>query len=442
MKELFNALKTDIPALSFFCVGAVFALFFLVLSFFYIAKEKKRRNAFDITITVINAIALCLGVILGLCVVFYAYPTGQISVSGEYTAAFDLFGFKFGVPGLGAVIKFITTAYGISLYAVVMFALLLFIIVHPLRILRKGAQDAFAGAETFSELDGGEITDREVSDEEPVTDEAADERDDTLLDELSEENLSVKIDEIVTRAKIDVSSSDDVSPYMIDENDVSDVLDLLSDEVASDDSISESDENVAAESNEEVTSEDIAEDPDNIDAETASDENVAESNERTVREEKAHHVSDYVIPVTVRTITRPKQAAEPPKQEPKSSAEKQTETTTRKTQPEPAKASTGKAQPELTKESATPTKGSTTHKTQPEPAKESTTRKAQSKPTKGSATPPREVEAKHVPALPVGRRYVVQNRRNVVNMFNDYLNTKDKEEKERLENSLNTIILK
>ncbi len=431
MKELFNALKTDIPALSFFCVGAVFALFFLVLSFFYIAKEKKRRNAFDITITVINAIALCLGVILGLCVVFYAYPIGQISVSGEYTAAFDIFGFKFGVPGLGAVIKFITTAYGISLYAVVMFALLLFIIVHPLRILRKGAQDAFAGAETFSELDGGEITDREVSDGEPATDEAADGRDDTLLDELSEENLSVKIDEIVTRAKIDVSSSDDVSPYMIDENDVSDVLDLLSDEAtsgvaASDNSITESNDDVAESDNS------ISE----------SDENVAESNEHTVREEKAHHVSDYVIPVTVRTITRPKQAAEPPKQEPKSSAEKQTETTTRKTQPEPAKASTGKAQPELTKESATPTKGSTTHKTQPEPAKESTTRKAQSKPTKGSATPPREVEAKHVPALPVGRRYVVQNRRNVVNMFNDYLNTKDKEEKERLENSLNTIILK
>lgn len=440
MKELFNALKNDIPALSFFCVGAVFALFFLVLSFFYIAKEKKRRNAFDITVTVINIIALCICIAIGLCAIFYAYPTQKLSVSGEYTAAFDIFGFKFVVPGFGAVLKFITTAYGISIYAVTAFALLLFAIIHPLRILRKGAEKDAAGATAVSDIDESSVSDEPATDG-PAASEVSDETEDALLDELNEENLSDTIDEIVTRAKTVVSASDDVSPYMINEDEVSGVLDLLSDEAAEEEPANEipeepaeesadekeptdeieeetaeepaeepADEEVIEESEEPTDEEPAEEKPENIAADTAKDE--------TPKEQKpAAHVSDYVIPVTVRTITRgtptPKATAATTKPAPEPTKESKT--------PAPPKAKNG----ENVKDTAATAKPAPEHVN-----------------TKASATPVKEVEAKHVPSLPVGRRYVVQNRRNVVNMFNDYLNSKDKEEKEKLANSLNTIILK
>ena len=305
MTELLNVLKNDVPALSFFCVGSVFALFYLVLSFFYIAKEKKRRNAFDVVTTVINIVALVVAVVIGLCAVFYRYPIEKIFVSGEYAAEISVFGFSFTVPAFGAVLKFITSAYGISLYAVLLFALLLFVIVHPLRIARKGAEEVGANAFSLLEEDETAKEDKPSENTELLADEEdgeiSDDGDDTLLDELSEENLSDKIDEIVTRAKIDVSASDDVSPYMIDESDVSDVLEMLTDEVTDDVGISD-----------EVTDEETAEESGDSPiaaAEVMNDEvtNDAVTEERPEKEEKkTPHVSDYVIPVTVRTISRRK----------------------------------------------------------------------------------------------------------------------------------------
>lgn len=44
--------------------------------------------------------------------------------------------------------------------------------------------------------------------------------------------------------------------------------------------------------------------------------------------------------------------------------------------------------------------------------------------------------------LPVTKRYVILNRRNVVNMFSEYLGSKDKTEQEKLTSSINTIIYK
>lgn len=45
-------------------------------------------------------------------------------------------------------------------------------------------------------------------------------------------------------------------------------------------------------------------------------------------------------------------------------------------------------------------------------------------------------------ALPVTRKYVILNRRNAATVFNDYLNSKRKQEKEEITGSLNTIIMK
>ncbi|MCI8613281.1 MAG: hypothetical protein HFE48_06260 [Clostridia bacterium] len=44
--------------------------------------------------------------------------------------------------------------------------------------------------------------------------------------------------------------------------------------------------------------------------------------------------------------------------------------------------------------------------------------------------------------LPVTKRHVLINRRNVVNMFSDYLKSKSDDEKQRLQSSINTIIIK
>lgn len=44
--------------------------------------------------------------------------------------------------------------------------------------------------------------------------------------------------------------------------------------------------------------------------------------------------------------------------------------------------------------------------------------------------------------LPMSRRHVLMNRRNVVNMFSEYLNSKSEKEKAKIESSINTIIIK
>ncbi len=68
------------------------------------------------------------------------------------------------------------------------------------------------------------------------------------------------------------------------------------------------------------------------------------------------------------------------------------------------------------------------------------------KPTSSrSATPRRrDTAAMEVPEekkLPVTRRYVILDRRNAVNMFGEYLRERNKAEKEKLQSSINTIII-
>ena len=50
--------------------------------------------------------------------------------------------------------------------------------------------------------------------------------------------------------------------------------------------------------------------------------------------------------------------------------------------------------------------------------------------------------AVQMPPLPVTRKLVITNRMNVVNMFNDYLNEKDKNERDKLASSIGKIIIK
>ena len=45
-------------------------------------------------------------------------------------------------------------------------------------------------------------------------------------------------------------------------------------------------------------------------------------------------------------------------------------------------------------------------------------------------------------SLPMGRRYVIIDRRSAVNIFSDYLKERDKQDKDKLESSINKIILK
>lgn len=413
-------MKNNLPALIFFCVGAVFALFFLVLAFFYIAREKKKRNAFDVSVTVLCSVALVLAVIIGLCAAFYKFPLEKVAVSGEYDAAFSLFGLNFTVPGFGAVLAFIMTPYGIALYSLALFALVFFAVIHPLRVLRKKEEQGVRASElkepAVSETDSDLPHDADES-EMPVKEE-----DDDFIQTLSEENLSDKIDEIVTQAKIEVSSSDDVSPYMISNNDVSDVLDMINEEDsgAEEESVKDT-ESVAEEKGGDGNGED-SEPEEETDGETAEDTDVETSSEEEDRpagnaadesaEEKPQHISDNALPVTVRTIIRRKsEEAETPEPE---------------AQEEPVEQIPPKKKPAATKKSAAQKKPAA-QKKKPEPAEPVETR---------------EVEAKPHVSLPVNRRYVVQNRRNVVNMFNEYLNSKEKDEKEKLESSLNTIILK
>ena len=46
------------------------------------------------------------------------------------------------------------------------------------------------------------------------------------------------------------------------------------------------------------------------------------------------------------------------------------------------------------------------------------------------------------PPLPITRKLVITNRMNVVNMFGEYLNEKDEEEREKLSGSIGKIIIK
>ena len=47
-----------------------------------------------------------------------------------------------------------------------------------------------------------------------------------------------------------------------------------------------------------------------------------------------------------------------------------------------------------------------------------------------------------MPPLPVTRKLVITNRMNVVNMFNNYLNDKEKDERDKLSGSIGKIIIK
>lgn len=60
---------------------------------------------------------------------------------------------------------------------------------------------------------------------------------------------------------------------------------------------------------------------------------------------------------------------------------------------------------------------------------------------KGRSDNVKEVEPQ-IGGLPMTKRHVIINRRNVVNMFSEYLKTKSADEKERIESSINTIIIK
>ena len=44
--------------------------------------------------------------------------------------------------------------------------------------------------------------------------------------------------------------------------------------------------------------------------------------------------------------------------------------------------------------------------------------------------------------LPLTRKYIILNRRNAAAVFNDYLNSKRRQEKDEITGSLNTIIMK
>ena len=60
---------------------------------------------------------------------------------------------------------------------------------------------------------------------------------------------------------------------------------------------------------------------------------------------------------------------------------------------------------------------------------------------KAAREPAKEVEPQ-TGGLPMTKRHVIINRRNVVNMFSEYLKTKSDDEKERIKSSINTIIIK
>ena len=567
MSEFLNVLKSSFPAMIYTCVAAAFALFFLVLVFVYIAKEKKRRNGFDVFVTIVNVLAFIACILLAASAVFYHWPIAQVSVTGDYAAEYSVFGFTFAVEGLGAVLDYICSVWGGAISAAMLFFVLLFLIVHPLRIARK-AKKAKA-SDTQEEADMQEEAQSEELAKEPVGQEPAPvDGDDKLLEDLSEDNLADKIDEIVDRAKEDVSEEDDVSPYILDENESTDreILDLIEDEAetAQEQESAQADEeqplfgepteeDVSAYEAEEEPTEDISEyeteeelveeeqqeaeadeepfydeqieeeqeegyaddeepydepieeeyeeefvedepteeeqddeiwayeaegehdveDEESYDEEPIEEAPAAEEApiyEAPVREEflkevpraSSLHVSDYAIPVTVRTITRkPAETTEPPKPQaaPAKPAEKSTAAKKPAAKPKTAKAQpaakttksqsttakTTKPQPNTQKPQKTTKPQTTTAKTTKSQSTTTKTAKSQTntqKSQKAQKTETREVTATHLSGLPVSRRYVVQNRRNVVNMFNDYLNSKNSAEKEKLANSLNTIIKK
>lgn len=60
----------------------------------------------------------------------------------------------------------------------------------------------------------------------------------------------------------------------------------------------------------------------------------------------------------------------------------------------------------------------------------------------GAKSAAKESAATDNKSLPMGRRYVIIDRRSAVNIFSDYLKERDKQDKDKLESSINKIILK
>lgn len=123
-----------------------------------------------------------------------------------------------------------------------------------------------------------------------------------------------------------------------------------------------------------------------------------------------------------------------------------------RTKPEPKKAEAQKsavkapAKKPAAKSASTASKKPAAKK--PAPKKQTnTTRKPPAKPTRTAPSPQREQkpaqrEQKSNKNLPVTRRYVIIDRRSAVNIFSQYLKDRDAEEKQKLESSISTIIIK
>ncbi len=77
-------------------------------------------------------------------------------------------------------------------------------------------------------------------------------------------------------------------------------------------------------------------------------------------------------------------------------------------------------------------------------SKTDATKPSAKKPNKrgGAKTVAKESAATDNKSLPMGRRYVIIDRRSAVNIFSDYLKERDKQDKDKLESSINKIILK
>lgn len=83
-----------------------------------------------------------------------------------------------------------------------------------------------------------------------------------------------------------------------------------------------------------------------------------------------------------------------------------------------------------------------THAQSEKPAAEKKANERKQQPNHGADHAVKHVEPVMKEDLPITRRHVILNRTNIANMFNEYLSTRSDADKEKLENSISTIIVK
>lgn len=422
-------LNINIFNISFFAVAGVIAACFLVACVFFICKKKYAYGAKDIVFKVISAIILFLTILSMFLILLNYVNVFGLRMSGTDGILKILIGEKiiFSVSGIGYLLLSISSPLGMALIFWDFFAIITSQILHSLKAKknRKKKKNKIATGTEFVPPDIEQIS-----------------FDDILDTTETLKNISEEETELHHLRDLVDSNSYPARPRVFDElvelvNNAEEILETQNENI--DEHI---DENLYFETPQDLKTEpqDGLQTPQAIEDDTIFNEII---NELLEEEKEEFEEDEREENSLTKEQNEAEEKTEQQTQEENTVTEEKTEATDAETEIErPVAKSNVKIQvrtinrPQLTKNM------------QAQVVETKEKKKLPPIEIKGETSGEKIIPilddngAMQGESLPITKRHIVMNRMNVVNMFSDYLKSKDDKEKEKLANSISTIIIK